>query len=99
MIQAIESNYDVPGSYSDDKERELEKEKVNVAREAARACAICDSKGFRYLKNAQYPNGAMRQCTHDPAIEGRISPDAQNSPLLDAAAGNEKRPPEDSASP
>jgi len=74
------------------RKRELEKEKVSLAREAVRACAICDSTGFHYFTNAQYPNGAMRQCTHDPAIEGRISPDAQNGPLLDATARQEKGP-------
>src|ERR1700687_2263892 len=74
------------------RKRELEKEKVRLAREAGRGCAICDSTGFHYFTNAQYPNGAMRQCTHDPAIEGRISPDAQNGPLLDATARQEKGP-------
>jgi len=99
MIQAIESNYDVPASYIDEKKRELEKEKVKAARAMVRACAICDSTGFCYFRNAQYPNGAMRQCTHDPSIEGGISPDAQNGPLLNAITGDEKRPAEDSTSP
>jgi hypothetical protein len=72
MIQAIEGNYQVPQSYRDEKRKRRDRERLEAAHAEKSACAICGGTGFRNIKNAQYPNGAMRKCTHDPAIESQI---------------------------
>jgi hypothetical protein len=79
MIQAIENNYEVPGSYFEDKKKQEESEKFQAAQTARQACTICQGSGFRRVISAQYPSGAMRQCTHDATIEGRY--DAARSDL------------------
>ena len=91
MIQAIENNYDVPASYLDQKARQIQDERQQHQHDAVSNCMLCDAAGFRYIKNEQYPNGAMRQCTHDPAIEGRISADAQNGSESSEKLLNEKK--------
>jgi hypothetical protein len=75
MIQAIENNYDVPGSFPDRQEAHQSKERQQRRSEAIRACTFCDERGFRYITSKEYPNGAMRLCTHDPAVENRIAPE------------------------
>ena len=65
MIQAIEGNYQVPLSYLDEKTKRKDRERLEAAQTAKSACAICEGTGFRNIKAAQYPNGAMRECTHD----------------------------------
>lgn len=80
MIQAIENNYEVPIAYMDHKKRQGEVQQMQTAQAAIHACAVCDHTGFRLVRSAEYPNGAMRECTHDRNIEIRISPDAQNGP-------------------
>ncbi len=72
MIQAIEENYQAPISLFEEKRKRKHQELLEAARAVKAACAICKGTGFRHIKNAQYPNGAMRQCTHDPAIESGI---------------------------
>lgn len=73
MIQAIDGNYQVPPSYIEEKRKQKEREFLDATQAAKSAGDICNGSGFRRIKNAQYPNGAMRQCTHDPSIELGIS--------------------------
>ncbi|HXT64126.1 MAG TPA: hypothetical protein VN696_13895, partial [Pyrinomonadaceae bacterium] len=69
-------------------------------RENIEGCGLCDDKGFREVFSDQYPNGAMRQCTHDPRIETQFSTssDALKSPPRDDFDSNENKPAESSAS-
>jgi len=107
MIQAIENNYDLPPSYLDHKNKQQDRQTRQSALDKIRLCPLCDDKGFRYVRSEEYPNGAMRQCTHDRDIETRygnsantvIAPDALNSPPRDDFSKHEKGPAEDSASP
>jgi hypothetical protein len=73
MIQAIEGNYDAPLPYLQQKLKQKEREKLEAAQATSRACTICAGSGFRRVKNDRYPTGAMKQCTHDPAIENKIT--------------------------
>ena len=72
MIEAIEKNYAPPLDFLQDRQKEKEREQLKSAQEATRACAICSGTGFRRVKSERYPNGAMKKCTHDPAIESKI---------------------------
>jgi hypothetical protein len=72
MIQAIEGNYAAPLPYLQEKLKQQERAQVEAAQAATRACTICDGTGFRRVKSTEYPSGAMKKCTHDPAIESKI---------------------------
>jgi hypothetical protein len=72
MIQAIEGNYQAPPSYYDEKRKRMDRERLEAAHAKQSACPICRGTGFRTIKSGQYPNGAMRECTHDSAIESQI---------------------------
>lgn len=99
MIQAIESEYDVPAAYSEYKEDQVDAQKHREMQAATSGCELCDTTGFRFVRSEQYPTGAMRQCSHDPVIERSLSLDAQNGPLSSANFRDEKRSTEESASP
>jgi hypothetical protein len=70
MIQAIENNYAVPSGYLEHKKAEHEADARKARAEEIRECPFCDETGFRQVRNAKYPNGAMRECTHKAGIEG-----------------------------
>lgn len=72
MIEAIEKNYSAPLAYLQDKQKEKERQQLEAAHAATRACSICEGTGYRRIKSEKYPNGAMKKCTHDPAIESQI---------------------------
>src|SRR6266404_3262599 len=69
MIQAIEGNYEAPLSYLDEKRKRKDRERLEAAQAVKSACAICGGTGFRNIKSMQYPNGAMKECSHDPSVE------------------------------
>lgn len=49
-------------------------------RKAIESCGLCDSNGNRFVTSEKYPRGAVKKCTHDPAIESTFaSHDASNS--------------------
>jgi hypothetical protein len=108
MIQAIENNYEAPSSYFERRKQVQEQQEVTATQTAIRACRLCNGTGFRYVKTSQYPDGAMRQCTHDAMVESQntnatgptsaILPDAPNGPVTRPNSDNEKRPAEPSAS-
>lgn len=72
LIQAIEENYQVPDSYLKEKRKRKDRERQEVAEAAKSKCTICNGTGFRNMKSPQYPNGAMRECSHDPGIESDV---------------------------
>jgi hypothetical protein len=72
MIQAIEGNYQAPPQYLDEKRKLKDYEQLEAVQAAKTACTICNGTGFRKLRTVQYPNGAMRECTHNPSIETQI---------------------------
>ncbi len=72
MIYAIEKHDEVPTSYLERKSSPQRQELSETARAAIRACTLCDNNGFRLVKTARYPEGAMRQCTHDATIESEL---------------------------
>jgi len=72
MIHAIEQHYEVPNSYLEHQRQSKQRFLSDSAKAAIRACKLCDSAGFRSLKTAKYPNGAMRQCTHDLMLESQL---------------------------
>ena len=107
MIQAIESNYDLPTAYLDESQKRREQDSRRAIEETIQNCELCDDKGFRFVRTAEYPTGAMRKCTHDASVEAKygtaseseISPDALKSPPLNDFPENEKGPAEETASP
>jgi hypothetical protein len=72
MVEAIEKNYAAPLDFLQDKQKEKERETLEATQAVTRACTICDSTGFRRVRSDKYPSGAMKKCTHDPAIESKI---------------------------
>lgn len=66
MIQAIEGNYEAPVSYFEEKQKRENRKRLEVVQAKNFACTFCQGTGFRHIKTAQYPSGAMRKCTHDP---------------------------------
>lgn len=112
MIQAIENRYGPPASYLIHKRQQQQRAEHEVMKMKIQSCAICDDKGFRFVRSTQYPNGAMRQCTHDPKFESRyetadpkdgsttrISPGALKWPRLGETPGDDKRPADISSRP
>jgi hypothetical protein len=108
MIQAIENNYGAPSQYLEDRKQQEQQQVVEIVQAAVRECAICNAKGFRYVKSSKYPNGAMRQCSHNAAIESQYADslksadlgtgEALEGPIRDDKLEDDKRPTEDSAS-
>jgi hypothetical protein len=108
MIQAIENNYGAPSQYLEDRKQQEHQQAVAIVQAAVRECAICDAKGFHYVKSSKYPNGAMRQCSHNAAIEsqfndsletaGPVADDTLNGSVRRDSTEHDKRPAEDSAS-
>jgi hypothetical protein len=80
MIQAIENNYEPPSSYLNQKEEEEKQRDIALGRATVQQCDFCDDNGFRYLKTKQYPNGAMRLCSHDPSVESKHTQGGDSSP-------------------
>lgn len=72
MIEAIEKNYNVPLDFLQDKQKEKERQQLESRQAVISACTLCDPAGYRFVKSERYPNGAMKKCTHDPAIESKI---------------------------
>lgn len=72
MIQAIENNYDLPEAYRAHQEEQTARLMTDAAASQRQQCQLCDRNGFRHVRSLSYPRGAMRQCTHDAAIEGRF---------------------------
>lgn len=69
LVAAIEGNYTLPVAYLEEQEKRQRASKIKEAREAIEQCPLCDEKGWRRIKSDQYPNGAMKHCSHKAEIE------------------------------
>jgi hypothetical protein len=73
LIAAIEGNYTLPVAYMEEQEKKRQVVKTKEQRSAAEGCQLCDPKGWRRIRTPKYPDGAMKQCSHDPAAEAKYS--------------------------
>jgi hypothetical protein len=71
LIAAIEKNYTLPVAYLEEQEKKRQAANSSAAKIAADACQFCDQNGWRRVRTANYPNGAMKRCSHDPNVEAR----------------------------
>jgi hypothetical protein len=71
LIAAIEENYTLPDAYLEEQEKKRQAMKVNSARAATESCQFCDQSGWRRVVSPDYPNGAMKRCSHDPQAEAK----------------------------
>jgi hypothetical protein len=69
LIAAIERNYTLPVTYLEEQEKLRREEKASAARAATEKCQLCDQNGWRRVRTPEYPNGAMKRCSHDPVVE------------------------------
>jgi len=74
IIAAIEGNYSLPASYLEEQEKKRQAAKSSAAKIVAADCQFCDEKGWRRVCTPDYPNGAMKRCSHDPQSEKKYSP-------------------------
>lgn len=74
LIAAIEGNYALPAAYLEEQEKKTQAEKKSTAKAAVKRCTFCDQNGWRRVRTAKYPDGAMKQCSHDPETEIKYSP-------------------------
>lgn len=73
LIAAIEGNYTLPVAYLEEREKNQQVSKAKEQQAAVEDCQLCDEKGWRRIRTPEYPNGAMKRCSHNPAIEARYS--------------------------
>lgn len=71
MVEAIEKNYAAPLDFLQDRQKEKERQDLEATQAVTRACVLCDGTGYRRVKSEKYPNGAVKKCTHDPAVESK----------------------------
>lgn len=71
LVAAIENNYTLPMAYIEEQERKRQSINVSASKAAAQNCSLCDSKGWRRIRTPNYPDGAMKRCTHDSATESQ----------------------------
>lgn len=75
LIAAIEGNYTLPAAYLEEHEKKQQIQKAGKQRSTIEQCSLCDQQGWRKVKSAQYPNGAMKRCSHNLDVESKY-PDA-----------------------
>jgi hypothetical protein len=75
LIAAIEGNYDLPAAYVEEQEKKQQAERSKERKSAIASCSYCDQTGWRRVHTHKYPDGAMKQCTHDPTIEAKYPGD------------------------
>jgi hypothetical protein len=73
IIAAIEGNYTLPTSYLDAQEKKRQAAKSSAANIVTADCQFCDEKGWRRVHTPDYPNGAMKRCTHNPVNEAKYT--------------------------
>jgi hypothetical protein len=71
LIAAIEGNYALPAAYLEEQEKKRQAAKSAATKAAAAGCGFCDQKGWRRVRTPKYPDGAMKQCTHNPETEAK----------------------------
>jgi hypothetical protein len=73
IIAAIEGDYALPPAYLEEQEQRQQAVKAEELKRASDDCPLCDSNGWRRVRTAEYPTGAMRRCGHDPDVEAKYS--------------------------
>ena len=71
LIAAIEGNYTLPVAYLEEQEKRRRAATTERQRSAVESCRFCDANGWRRIHTPQYPNGAMKRCSHDPEAEAK----------------------------
>jgi hypothetical protein len=71
LIAAIEGNYTLPVAYMEEQEKKRQAAKSKDHRAAVESCRHCDERGWRRIRTPEYPDGAMKRCTHNPDVEGK----------------------------
>jgi hypothetical protein len=71
LVAAIEGNYTLPALYLEEQEKKQQGLRAKEQRSGIEQCALCDEQGWRRVKSEQYPNGAMKRCSHDPQAEAK----------------------------
>jgi hypothetical protein len=71
LVAAIEGNYTLPALYVEEQEKKQQALRVGEQRSKIEGCSLCDQQGWRRVKSEQYPNGAMKRCSHDPQAEAK----------------------------
>jgi hypothetical protein len=74
LIAAIEGNFTLPVTYFEEQEKKRQAANSAAAKAAASACQFCDQSGWRRVCTSDYPNGAMKRCSHDPEKETKYAP-------------------------
>ena len=73
LIAAIEGDYTLPDTYLEEQEKKRRAVQSAGAKAATEGCQFCDEKGWRKVRTAEYPNGAMKRCSHNPEAEAKYS--------------------------
>jgi hypothetical protein len=71
LIAAIEGNYTLPITYLEEQEKKRRAATAKEQKSAIDSCRLCDQKGWRRIRTPEYPNGAMKRCSHDPEAEAK----------------------------
>ncbi|MCA1566097.1 MAG: hypothetical protein LC803_10765 [Acidobacteria bacterium] len=71
LVAAIEGNYTLPALYLEEQEKKQQALKGRQQKSGIENCALCDGQGWRRVKSEQYPNGAMKRCSHDLQTEAK----------------------------
>lgn len=71
LIAAIEGNYTLPVAYVEEQEKKRQAAKSKEQRATVESCEFCDQNGWRRIRTPEYPNGAMKRCTHNPLSEAK----------------------------
>jgi len=71
LIAAIEGNYTLPVAYLEEQEKKRQASKAKEQESAVEDCRLCDERGWRRVRTPEYPNGAMKRCSHEPDIEAK----------------------------
>jgi hypothetical protein len=73
LIAAIEGNFTLPVAYLEEQEKKRQAVRTKEQRTAIEGCQFCDQKGWRRIRTPKYPDGAMKQCSHNPDAEAKYS--------------------------
>jgi hypothetical protein len=74
LIAAIEGNFNLPVAYLEEQDKKRQAAKSATAKAAAAGCQFCDQNGWRRVCTPNYPDGAMKRCTHDSDEESKYPP-------------------------
>ncbi len=73
LIAAIEKNYTLPVAYVEEQEKKRQAQKSQELRVVIESCQFCDSNGWRRIRTPEYPNGAMKRCSHNSQVEAKYT--------------------------